>query len=162
MKGTVFDVMYVGIMVIVILMTVILATMILTAFKNEAIADENQTFNATYFEQGETSMGVFNIGIIMVFIMGIIGAIVLAIYLETSPVFIAISIIFLVIVVGLAAPILSNMYNSFAGQESIVETSETFSTAKLLIDNLPFFMAVGGGLVIIALYTRLRGEERGV
>lgn len=154
MKGTVFDVMFVAIMVVILMITIVVGHMILSEMGDAAEASGNTTLNASYFESGESALGVFNIGIVMVFIMGIIGAVILALYLDTNPVFIAISIIFLVIIVAVAMPVLTNLYNEFTLQATISDAAASYTIAKILIDALPLWVAIGGGIVIVALYMK--------
>jgi hypothetical protein len=143
------------------MITVLIGTMLLTKFKEAASESGNTTLNATYFERGESAMGAFNIGSIMIFVMGVIGSIILALYLDVHPVFIVVSIILLIVIVAIPMPILSNLYRAIIGQDALAETAERFTMAQIIIDRMPLFIALGGGIVIVTLFTRLRGEERG-
>ena len=158
MKGTILDIMMLGIFIAVILITVILASTILSEFQTHISDAGNQSLNITYFEKGVEALALFNYGILMIFIMGIIGAVLLAYYSNVNPAFIITSIILLVVVVAIIAPIITNMYFEITDASSISTTASTFGIGELLMQNMPLFMSIGGALVIIALYMRTRGN----
>lgn len=162
MKGTIFDILVVGIICFVTLITVILCVKILTEFSNVASASGNTTLNSTYFNQGIASLQVFNYGIAMVFIMGVIGSILLAMYLNVNPAYLIVSILLLIIVVAIIFPVISNVYGEIATTNEFSTIASQFNVAEMLMTRLPLFVAVGGALVIIVLYTRMRSEDRTV
>lgn len=150
--------MFVVVLVFITMITVLIGNKVLTEFKGNI--NQTDILNQTYFESGEDALSVFNIGIIFIFVMGIIGAVILAFYIRTHPVFIAVSLIILVVMVAIVAPIINNMYFEFAEHSEISATASPYNYATILFQNLPLFTAIGAILVMVALYGKLKGEER--
>lgn len=160
MKGTIFDIVVVGIICFVTLITVILCVKLLTEFSNVASASGNTTLNASYFNAGITGLQAFNYGIAIVFIMGVIGSVLLAMYMNVNPAFLIVSILLLIVVVAIVFPVISNVYGEIATTAEFSSTASQFNIAEILMIRLPLFVAVGGAIVIIVLYTRMRSEDR--
>jgi F0F1-type ATP synthase assembly protein I len=87
-------------------------------------------------------------------ILGIfIGFIVTAYYLQTNPVFTAISLLILIIAVGISI-YLANAYYSFSSSSGITQYAEAFPITQLIMNKLPIFMVFIMVIYIIILYAK--------
>ena len=163
MKGTAIDI-FTGIIVlfafgvgIVVLLYVL--NQMTTQFEAAGVLGNA---SITTMQQGEDALLAFNTGFIFLMIGFIAMAVLLAFFVDTHPAFLIISIILMIILVPVAA-ILTNTFRDIVTSPQLASTSAQFDIMLQVMNNLPLFMAIGGFLVIIVLYGKMRsgGAEVG-
>lgn len=90
------------------------------------------------------------------FFASVIGMIVSAVYVRTSPVMVGVFIIFLIIVVIIAGQLV-NMYDEIKATPEIVGTASQFTKTNILLGSaFPTLILISGVIVLIVLYSKSR------
>ena len=154
MRGSVLDL----IIVFVILGITLFGLVIGLEIYNEGFAEKWPTTavgNATKIGM-LASLDVINYGMIFMAVGLIISLVVSAFFIQTHPIFFIISIVMLMIVVVVSAPI-SNAFMEMVTSDSLSAEAAEYDIATHIVGNIPLFAVVGGFLIIIALYAKPSG-----
>jgi hypothetical protein len=90
------------------------------------------------------------------FFSAVIGMIVSAVYVRTSPVMVGVFIILLIISVVIAGQLV-NMYDELKQTEEIASTASQFNMTNVILGNaFPSLILIAGVIVLIVLYSKSR------
>lgn len=154
MKGSILD----FIVIFVILGVTMLMLVLGLRIYNEGFADRwptNTVGNATRTGM-LASLDVINYGMLFLAIGLIVSLIISAFFIQTHPIFLVLSVVVLLFVVVVSAPI-SNAFMEMATSDSLSTEASQYNIATHVVGNLPLIAVVGGFLVIIALYAKPGG-----
>lgn len=121
--------------------------------RSPELADfENAEEVATEFDTASNGLDVLNV----VFLIGaMISVIITAFFVRTSPIFLVVSIIVLVIMVFLSMG-LSNIYYDITQNETtgILENAHAFPATQRVMNYLPLWLLMTAVMVFVALYAK--------
>lgn len=103
----------------------------------------------------------FNIMFVVIFIFGVLAAMIAAFFIPTHPVIFVVSLI-LLILFTLFAGMFSNVYEAFADDPAVASEIDNFGLHRIFFDRLPFFMFIAMLLVVIVSYAKTRDSTRGI
>ena len=157
MRGTVSDLLVAAVLLGIVFSVTIFVYQVYSNFRTNSFFDTNSwTQNARmYTDAGFTSMNYAFIFLVMGFFLA---TVVSAWYIETHPIYFAVSLVLLIVFVSLS-PILSNVFVGMAAQPGMSEAAAKFSLSVRIMDNLPIIMSVFGALILIALYAKMRSTN---
>lgn len=156
MKGLVFDLLTIIILFIGVAITVFFMFLVLGNIKTNVAA--SGVINSTYFQQGQDALLIFDYGLLMLLFGGLAVSLLLAFTLRTHTAFIIISIILLIIIIPVTA-ILTNVFRDIAASSDLAATAANFPIIITVVNNFPVIMAIGGILIIIVLYARIKSSN---
>jgi len=156
-KGFIGDILTTGIVLfitgIVILTCYLLLSSVNTAF--QASDDISATGKTMIGKQTASFTSLWD-GIYGFMFIGLsIAIFVSAFLIDTHPIFMIVGIIFLVFFIIVSAT-MSNAYYEVESQEAFSTFAEDFKIMHYILNNLPYYVAIQGFLVILALYAKAR------
>lgn len=154
MKGQVLDLIMLFIIIAVIAVSLLLGSHIYyngmqEKFPNSQIGNTSKTAVESTFQ-------VFDYGLMMVMVGIGMATMISAFFIRSHPIFFIASLMILVIVIIVSAPI-SNALMGFATSDSISDESDRYPITVWILGNLPMIATVFGIIVIIALYAKGSG-----
>jgi hypothetical protein len=104
----------------------------------------------------EKTIPLMDFTMMFFFFSAVIGMIVSAVYVRTSPVMVGVFIILLIISVVIAGQLV-NMYDELKQTEEIASTASQFSMTNVILGNaFPALILISGVIVLIVLYSKSR------
>jgi hypothetical protein len=104
----------------------------------------------------EKTIPLMDFTMMFFFFSAVIGMIVSAVYVRTSPVMVGVFIILLIISVVIAGQLV-NMYDELKQTEEIASTASQFSMTNAILGNaFPALILISGVIVLIVLYSKSR------
>jgi hypothetical protein len=155
MKGSIFDVLIMGISLFVLAVGIAIAAIIISSVQTSTSDILTSATAQEALQQGVNAVGTFNYGFVVIAVGLGLGSVILAILVPSHPIFMIVSIISLMIFMVIL-PIFSNAFGLLQEESSFSAVSSNFSLMNAIMNNLPLFGAVFGALIIIAMYTRYR------
>lgn len=153
-KGTVIDILTIGIFLFVFFVIVIFSSFILTSTSNTINAGDTG-FNTTLMDQANSALGVFNYGFLLLF-FGLSAAAILGAYLiDTHPAFFIVSFVLWLFLI-LLSTVFTDMAFAIAQQAELQATVNNFNIMVLIMLNLPTEMLIIGAVIMIVLFGKGR------
>ena len=146
--------------ILIVSMLLASGVVILLVYKvmSAASVSTNSTLNQTYFNQGLAALRVFNEGFVVVVFFSFLVQIMLAYYVRSHPMFLAI-VIFTIPITILVCTILANFYLEFAGHSDFAEVTVQYPAVTLFFQNLPKIVLVISFIIAIILYSNIKGGQ---
>lgn len=153
-KGSLFDMLYLIIIMLVFAMTVFLGYKIMIDY-NENAADlltTEESVNA--MNNGELALTNMDYIFIVLIIGDIIAMIIGAFLLKSHPAFFFAALFFLALLIFLAAT-MSNIFETFSEEEQFSdEVATEFPIIIHMMESLPKFVLIGGAFVLLVLFVK--------
>jgi len=153
-KGSLIDIMFIGVVLTVFAMTVLIGLKVATEF--ESSIDSNPLFEGSEARQNVESVRVKYTNTIdntflflMVFLS--LATLVLAAMVRIHPMFIPFYLIGWVLVVFLSG-IFSNMYQSMASAEGMTAVAGELTFITKIVSALPFIVGIVGIMLMVVMY----------
>lgn len=156
MKG-VLELILVFVILIVMAIVVIFGHLFLSEFKTAA----NGTLN-------ETSLGIIDKGIVaqttydgmfaFMFVGLVIAVIISGLYIQTHPLFFAVSLFSLVLVVMISG-FFTNLFYDFTTNPAITDTAANYPIMTKIFYNLPVIVSFIGVAILIIWYAKAKGDS---
>lgn len=122
----------------------------------------NDTYNVTTaFQNTQASLNVFEASFLLIFVATLLSAVILALFIETHPIFIFFSFVMLVIEI-LVGAIFTNLFMEIASTPAFLPITNSMYTLVGTFQQFPLIISVFGILIIIALYAKFRTGGSGV
>lgn len=151
MKGSMLDVIFIGVTLVALSFGVIIASMLMSQIQTSAAVTMPLAANA--MNDGTAAINTFNYGFVFIAIGLFISSLIFAWLTPTHPIFMIAAIVSLLIAV-LILPILSNVYGTFNADSVMSGASSNFPLMSWMMQGLPLLGTVFGVLLIIVMYTR--------
>lgn len=154
------DLLLLGVTIVVLSITILIANGVMTAFQgNEALQEVDEL---NIIDNSMANLFPAFDGLFVFFTFGSLALIiVLSFYIRTHPaLFVFALIMFAVIVVVI--PQVANAFFGVASSESITgfyNPQTAFPYIFFILTNIPYIISVSGVLIILVLYTRIRGGD---
>lgn len=160
-KGGAMDIFFIMMIIFVFALMSIIALTFYDKY-TEGI-EGNAAFNTTWNDDIETQSRatLLSFDAILPFLMLglLIVVIVSSFYIRTHPLFFFISLFILILAIVVAA-IFSNVFtNIVEGQSDFQSSSANFTIITYIMDHLPSFIMLIGGLLLVILYAKSRFDE---
>ena len=152
MKGSLFDMVIVMVVILITAITVILSSKILTGIQT---VTTNETLNQTILNQGATALHAYDYGILFFVVAGFLSVVILAFMLRSHPAFLPVGIFVMVLLILLAA-IVGNVYSVFVEQAEIVSTASSYPVTTQIFQNLPTIVLIFGAVIMIVIYSKMK------
>lgn len=155
-KGSMLDMIFIPVALFIIAIGIFVAAVLFEDLSTASIFTDT-TEGANALSQGVAAVNTFNYGfLIIAFGLGA-GAIAYGYLYPSHPIFIILGIVMLVFSM-IVTPIISNAFGTFTSESEIAGITSNFPFITWFMgDPLPIFTAVFGFILIIVMYSRLRG-----
>jgi len=157
MKGSILDVLILGIALFILAVGIAVAAIVASSVKTASAATLSSEAAQNALQQGINAVGTFNYGFVIVAVGLGLSSVILAILVPSHPIFMVVSIICLMIYM-VVLPALSNAFGLLQENPNFVSVSSDFLLMNAIMNNLPLFGLVFGVLIIIAMYTRYQSS----
>jgi hypothetical protein len=155
MKGTVFDLLPIMLILFIFGFVVLSVSNVATKFKTSIDASnvENPTMqlNTTYIEASQNAVNTFNYGFVFLGFGLALAAIIGASMLNVHPGFVILAIIVSVVFIILSG-MLSDVFTGTASSLGVTN----FPLMSLLMEKFPIFIAIVSTLIVVVLYAKSR------
>ncbi len=156
-KGSFFDAFFIVGFIFVMGITILLGGQILNSIND--VVDGNNLFEQksqdVITKQSEKYRSVWDSVFLFIFVGLFIASIISSLFIDTHPAFFFVTIIAMTILVFLTA-ILSNIYEQFAINPSLIDTSQTYVFIPFIFSKLVELTIGLGLLILLALYAKTR------
>jgi len=154
-KGSILDMIYIPIILLVLGISVFVAAVVMSEISPDLSAMSPAANNTT--ARATEAVNTFNWSFLLIaFALGA-GSVMLGFIYPSQPIFFFIGFIMLIISMVTTAMI-SNVFTTFSTSPTIAASTGQFTIINWFMQNaLTIFMAVFGSLMLIVLYTKLRG-----
>jgi len=155
-KGFVGEIITIGVVLFVMTLYVMIGHGILKDFQESAgdsLIDTPtaQRINQTGFNSVVALDNAVVFGIIGLFLFAVISSF----FIKTHPVVFVAAIAALILAVILSVTF-SNIYDDLAGSNSFLDFEQDFTKIPFILNNMPLFVLIMGGLIILAIYAKER------
>ncbi len=159
-RGNVFvDLMLIPIFLILIAMMMLFSLKVWNEIKATDIFDQNDpgSFAAnqtlSIMNSVDQTVNLYPYMFIMVIASMLIALALTGYYVESSPVFLIVGIIIIMMTITVAAP-LANVYEEVSESSAFATENVQFNLINLLMKNLPLLVLMIGGSFLVALYSK--------
>jgi len=155
-KGSVIDLLYILIAIFVMALVIIVGYKMFSDVTSEIAEMHPDSVAAQTTATTLPNMYLAYNGLFMViFVFGMLAAIVSALFVNTHPVFGVVSIILMILFTFFAA-VLGNAYQDFETSSEIADDASQFTMVSYFWAHAPKIMLFGLAIVIIVLYAKTR------
>lgn len=155
MKGSVLDMIFIPIILLVIGISVYVGSLILSQITPN-LAATSQSANNTLV-QAKIAINTFNWTFLLIAFAFGIGSIIFAFMYPSHPIFFVFGLVILIFSM-ITTPMISNVFETFSTSSTFASVTTNFPIINwLMINMLPIFMTITGFLMLIVLYTNIRG-----
>lgn len=160
MKGSVFDLLIIIIMVFVFAIIAILSLTVINSAETalEPILDTEAQYQIT---RGVTFLQNLDYAIVFLLFGSFVAVVIGSYIIDSHPIFLVISFLFLVFIILIGAQV-TNIYVEFTQATPLVEAAAEFPLTLYTFQNLPLIAGVFGFIILIVLYAKDRGVGSGV
>jgi len=161
-KGSVQDLLYVGITLFAFAMVILICFRISTSLNTEFQASDYVDAKGKAAHQQITNMypGIIDNSFIFVTIILSIGALIMAALVRVHPIFLPIYLIAWIFVIFMCS-IFSNAYQEMATNPDMAALAAQMTFMNQVMTTLPFIIGIVGALLAIVMYKAYRGEQYG-
>jgi len=161
-KGSVQDLLLIGISLFVLSLVVLICFRISTSLNTEFQANDNIDSYGKAAHQQITNMypGIIDNSFIFVTVILSIGALMLAALVRVHPIFLPIYIIAWIFVMFMCS-IFSNAYQEMAANPDLSALATQMTFMNQVMTTLPFIIGIVGALLAIVMYKAYRSEQYG-
>jgi len=154
-KGSLLDIMQIGILLFVMAMVIILMSFILTTFQEDTEDKLTSTEAQNALTKGKTTLLNFD-GLFAFILIGLtLATMIGAYFIRTSPVIFWVSLLLLVIFITISG-IFTNVFEEVVADEVLNATTADFPIINLIMGDLPLVILVIAVLISIALWAKWR------
>lgn len=155
-KGTVLDVLATIVPLFMFAVSIIVGFTLLNNFVDTGALNQT-TQSAHIIESARDNYTVFDNLFLAAFVGLSLSSIISAAFVRTSPLFFAISLVLLIIILFVCAGI-TNIFGAAMSQGSFSAASSSFPIMFFIMDNLLLYGVVEGALILLALFS-VRGAQ---
>ena len=161
-KGSVQDLLLVGVSLFVLSLVILICFRISTSLNTEFQASDQIDSHGKAAHQQITNMypGIIDNSFIFVTVMLSISALILAALVRIHPIFLPIYIIAWLFVIFLCA-VFSNAYQEMAASPDFAALAAQMTFMNQVMTTLPFIIGIVGALLAIVMYKAYKGEQYG-
>lgn len=154
MKASMLDMIFIPVILFTVAVGVFAAYYILDEMPTEHFSSNA---SQTALTQGRAAIATFNYGFMIIAIGLGLGAIAYGYLYPSHPIFIVLGIIMLVFAM-IPTGVISNTFGSFIAESEMASVAGNFPLIVWFMgDPLPLFIAVFGIILLIVMYSRIRG-----
>jgi len=161
-KGSVQDLLLIGVSLFVLSLVVLICFRISTSLNTEFQANDDIDSYGKAAHQQITNMypGIIDNSFIFVTVILSIGALILAALVRVHPIFLPIYIIAWIFVIFMCS-IFSNAYQEMAANPDLSALAAQMTFMNQIMTTLPFIVGIVGALLAIVMYKAYRSEQYG-
>jgi len=161
-KGSVQDLLYVGITLFAFAMVILICFRISTSLNTEFQASDDVDSYGKAAHQQITNMypGIIDNSFIFVTVILSIGTLIMAAMVRIHPIFLPIYLLAWIFVIFMCA-IFSNAYQEMAANADMAALAAQMTFMNQVMTTLPFIIGIVGALLAIVMYKAYRGEQYG-
>ena len=153
-KGSLLDIFLIPVILFVFGISIIVASLILGNMSSLSIFSGST--GTSIYNNANTAVGTFNWTFIFVAVVLGLGSIAMGFMYPSHPILFVFGVIILATSM-IVTPQISNAFGTFASNSEISSTASNFNMITWFMSNsLPIFMTVIGGLMLIALFSKIR------
>lgn len=152
-KGSLTDILWVGIVLFVIAVTTLIVFKVSDEFNTQIQANDDIPSNGKEAMNTMNGMypGIIDNSFLFLMITLSIGAIITAFMVRVHPVFVIFFMLLLAVIIFISAAF-SNVYEEMASQTSMVAVSSQLTSINFVMQYLPLFIGVFGSIIAIVMY----------
>ena len=156
-KGSLQDLIFIGGILLMLSMSVLFGFKFMSEFNSEI---QSRTDIPTIAKTNSNELQAFYPGVVdnsfLILTIGLaIGALVLASLVRISPIFLALFLVALLIVI-LMCGVLSNIYQELADNAQVSAEADQLIFISTIMELLPFLVGIFGGLLAVIMYKSWR------
>lgn len=121
----------------------------------DSVESSNPTLNTTFFDNARGGIDALNYQVPLIIVALFIGILILNYYIDSHPVFLIWSFIWVLIITLFAAAI-SNFLEILAGTTGVAATASRYPITFGLLTQLPIITLIFGSVAIMVLYGKKR------
>jgi len=161
-KGSVQDLLYVGVTLFALSMVILICFRISTSLNTEFQAsDQIDPYGKTAHQQiTNLYPGIIDNSFVFVTVILSLGALIMAAMVRIHPIFLPIYLLAWMFIIFLCA-VFSNAYQEMAASEDFVALAAQMTFMNQVMTTLPFIIGIVGALLAIVMYKAYRGEQYG-
>ena len=161
-KGSIQDLLYVGITLFAFAMVILICFRISTSLNTEFQASDQIDSYGKIAHQKITNLypGIIDNSFIFVTVILSIGTLILAAMVRIHPIFLPIYILAWIFVIFMCS-IFSNAYQELAANADMVALAAQMTFMNQVMTTLPFIIGIVGALLAIVMYKAYRGDQYG-
>lgn len=161
-KGSVQDLLYIGITLFVFALVILICFRISTSLNTEFQASDQIDSKGKAAHQQITNMypGIIDNSFIFVTVILSIGALIMAALVRVHPIFLPIYIIAWIFVIFMCA-IFSNAYQEMAANPDLSALATQMTFMNQVMTTLPFIIGIVGALLAIVMYKAYKSDQYG-
>jgi len=154
MKGSMLDLIFIPVILFVVGISVFVASYLMTQIPTDQFGSATAQHA---LNMGTAAINTFNYGFLIIGVGLGIGAVILGFIYPSHPIFLVIGVIVLVFSM-ITTPIISNAFGTFIEDSRMTTVSANFPYIIWFMgDPLPLITSVFGFLLLIVMYSRIRG-----
>jgi len=157
-SGIILDMLIGMVMIFILAVFIVTAVWFHSTIKTETDIYQQTETGTEILTYIDTTVQIFNFIFVMSIASIIVGLLISAHYIQTSPMFLVVGIIIIAIIVLVSAP-LSNTFAEISDDPEISQYLSGHTTVTTLMDNFPLINLLTGSLFLIVLYAKKRAGE---
>ena len=161
-KGSVQDLLYVGVTLFAFAMVILICFRISTSLNTEFQASDKVDSYGKAAHQQITNLypGIIDNSFVFVTVILSIGTLIMAAMVRIHPVFLPIYLLAWMFVIFLCA-VFSNAYGELAAHADMAPLATQMTFMNQVMTTLPFIIGIVGALLAIVMYKAYRGDQMG-
>ncbi len=161
-KGSVQDLLYVGITLFVFALVILIGFRISTSLNTEFQASDDVDAYGKAAHQQITNMypGIIDNSFLFVTVILSLGTLIMAAMVRIHPIFLPIYLLAWLFVIFLCS-VFSNAYSEMAANPDLSALAAQMTFMNQVMTTLPFIIGIVGGLLAIVMYKAYKGEQYG-
>ena len=161
-KGSVQDLLYVGITLFVFALVILIGFRISTSLNTEFQASDDVDAYGKAAHQQITNMypGIIDNSFLFVTVILSLGTLIMAAMVRIHPIFLPIYLLAWMFVIFLCS-VFSNAYSEMAANPDLSALASQMTFMNQVMTTLPFIIGIVGALLAIVMYKAYKGEQYG-
>jgi len=161
-KGSVEDLLYVGITLFVFALVILIGFRISTSLNTELQASDDVDAYGKAAHQQITNMypGIIDNSFLFVTVILSLGTLIMAAMVRIHPIFLPIYLLAWMFVIFLCS-VFSNAYSEMAANPDLSALAAQMTFMNQVMTTLPFIIGIVGALLAIVMYKAYKGEQYG-